>query len=194
MALDVTVGGASANSYADLTYLNAYLTNRYPSTPLAAAADAVKEAVLIAATRLLDASFAWTGGAVADTQALCWPRTGMIGRTGFTVPTTVNPQPLKDAQCEFACALYAGDRLSDNPDLKVIGSETTLTSLKAGSLSLSFGGGSFSSLESFDAFVRSLNSDLNYLSKLVPDAVRLLLVPSWFIQASIRRPLVFFGR
>lgn len=191
MALDTTPGGATSNSYADTDELDTYLASRFPSTTLAAAADGVKENVMIAACRLLDASFKWTGGAVDSTQVLAWPRTGMVGRTGYAVPTDAIPQALKDAQCEFAVALYQGDRISDNPALKIIGSETTVQSIKAGSLALSFGGGTFSSLEAFDAYVRSLSPDFNYLSKIVPDAVRLLLVQSWYSTPSLKRALLF---
>jgi DnaT-like ssDNA binding protein len=191
MALDPTVGGANSDTYATVAELKTYLANRYPTTTLSAASDAVMENVLRAATRLLDASFDWTGAAVASTQALCWPRSGMTGRTGFAVPTTVNPQALKDAQCEFACGLYAGDRLSDNPALKTISSEQSVTSIKAGSLALTFAGQSFQSLEAFDAYVRSLSANMRYLSRIVPDAVRQLLIPSWYLQPSIKRPVLF---
>jgi hypothetical protein len=194
MALDTTPGAASADSYASLTELATYLANRYPSTTLAAADSTNQEGAMRAGARLLDLGFAWTGFAVDDVQALAWPRRGMVTMNGFPIPTsgaTSIPVQLKDAQMEFAVALYKGDRLSDNPSLKIIGSETSVQSIKAGPLALSFGGGTFSSMESFDAFVRSMNSDLKYLSKLVPDAVRYLLVPSWFKQPSIARPLIF---
>ncbi len=198
MPLITTPGAANADSYADVTELATYLANRYPTTALSSAdPTTVQTNVMRAACRLLDASFDWTGGAVDDVQALCWPRTGMTGRTGFGVPTSGAasiPQALKDAQCEFACGLYAGDRLSDNPDLKIIGSESQITSLKAGSLALTFGGQTFSTYEAFDAYVRSIGPGMRYLSKVVPDAVRQLLIPSWYLAKSIKQRFLFTAR
>ncbi len=145
------------------------------------------------AAQMLDALFKWTGTATDDVQALAWPRTGLLTTNSFPLDPTVIPQRLKDAQSEFAGILLSGttDRTADNPDLKAIGEQTQLTSVKAGSVALSFAGKSFSNLESFDAFIRSLNSDLNYLSKAVPDSVRMKIPPTWYIQANLKRKLIF---
>jgi hypothetical protein len=191
MSLDTTVGGASANSFASVAEYKTYWGARLFNTVPLAQTDPNIEVGLKWGCLLLSACFRWTGAAVDDVQALPWPRSGMLSLTGFAIPTTVNPQQLKNAQCEWAGQLFSGDRTVDNAALKVIGSQTQLTAIKAGPVSLSFGGQTFSNIESFDAYVRSLGSDFDYLSKIVPDGVRVLLVPTWYIHASIKRKLVF---
>lgn len=189
MALDAIVGSATANSYATLAEFETYAAARLPAlTWFTTATDARKEAALIAGARELDACFAWTGTAVDETQALTWPRRGMLSRNGFTILTTVNPVDLKNAQCEFALQLGAGDRVGDNDPLR-----KGITSIKAGSVALSFSDvqGQAQSRESADVRVRQQQSDLNYVSGVVPDEVRRLLVPSWFTQNNITQPLVF---
>jgi len=189
MALIETPGSASANTYATLAELNAYAANRVPAlTWFTAATDAQKEAALQAAARSLDACFTWTGTAVDDIQALTWPRSGMTTRNGFAIATTVVPVDLKNAQCEMALQLGAGDRLGDNDPLR-----KGVTSLKAGSVALTFSDvqGQQSSREAADVAIRKMQSDLNYVSNVVPDEVRRLLVPSWFAQPNISRPTIF---
>ena len=191
MVIDTTVGGASANSYASVAEYKAYWQARLYNTAALAASDATIEAALEWATRILDSAFRWTGSAADDVQALNWPRAGMLTPNRFPIATTVIPVQLKNAQCEFAGQLLNSDTTADNAALKILGSETSLTSIKAGSVALTFGGGSFTSLENFDAFVRSLGPDLAYLSKAIPDAVRLLIPPSWYIAATLKRKILF---
>jgi hypothetical protein len=189
MALDTTVGGVNANSWADLTYFNAYAAARLPAVSwFATATNSQKEAALMAACRDMEACFLWTGVAASDTQALTWPRKGMLSRNGFPVDSATLPNPLKDAQCEFALQLGAGDRLGDNDPLK-----KGITSLKAGSVALTFSDvqGKESNYESADVQARKAQSDLAYLSDVVPAEVRRLLVASWFTQNGIRRPILF---
>ena len=189
MALIETPGSASANTYATLAEFNAYAVNRVPAlTWFTAATDPQKEAALQAAARSLVVCFTWTGTAVDDVQALTWPRSGMMTRNGFTIATTVVPVDLKNAQCEMALQLGAGDRLGDNDPLR-----KGVTSLKAGSVALTFSDvqGQQSSREAADVAIRKMQSDLNYVSNVVPDEVRRLLVPSWFAQPNISRPTIF---
>jgi len=186
MALDPTVGGANANTYATLAEFNDYAAVRVPQLAwFIAASDAEKEAALQAATRALDAYFIWLGTAVDATQALTWPRSGLVSRNGFAIATTAIPRDLKEAQCEFAMQLGSGDRLSDNSAQK-----KGITSLKAGDVALSFAEAQGnSSYETADVTIRKAQSDLAYLA--APDEVRRLLVPSWFKQGSVKRPFVF---
>lgn len=186
MALIETVGAANANTYATQAELEAYLATRLPTMTLAAASNSVKEAALRMAARLLDASFDWTGTAVDETQALCWPRSGMLTRNGYSIPTTTIPQALKDAQCEFAAQLYAADRVGDNAVAK-----QGITSVQAGSVQVSFREVSESDPDSVDMLLRRLGSDLQWASNTVPDAVRQLLVASWWRQHTIKRPVEF---
>ncbi len=192
MSLDTTPGSATADSYATLAEFEAYAANRLPALAwFAAAADPLKEAALRAAARELDAAFDWTGAAVDATQALTWPRSGMLTRNGFNISTTTIPVPLKQAQCEFALQIGASDRLGDNDSLK-----KGITSIKAGSVALTFSdqiGKAGSTYDSADIAIRKQQSDLNYVSDVVPNEVRRLLVGSWFTQNSVKQPIVFFG-
>jgi hypothetical protein len=190
MAIDTTVGGASANSYADFTDYTAYWAQRL-FNPVPTADQPTVETALMWACRLMDSIFRWVGSAVTDTQALTWPRNGMVSINNFPIDPTTIPAQLKNAQCEFAGILLSGDRTEDSPDTKVIGSQLQLTSIRAGSVGLSFGHDQFSTLESFDAFVRSLGADMAYLSKAIPDSVRLQLPPVWYVQAQLKRKILF---
>jgi hypothetical protein len=179
-----------ANTYATLAEFNAYAANRVPALAwFTAAGDPAKEAALQAAARELDACFAWTGTAVDEVQALTWPRSGMLTRNGFAILTTVVPTDLKNAQCELALQLGAGDRLGDNSAL-----EKGITSLKAGSVALTFSdvkSQQSSTREGADISIRRKQSDLNYVSSVIPDEVRRLLVPSWYTQNTVSRPTIF---
>lgn len=187
MALVTTSGAADANSYATAADLAAYVLTR-PFVPAwyATGTDATKEAALRMAARLLDSLFDWTGSAVDATQALTWPRNGMFTRNGFAIETTTIPTALKEAQCEFALMLAAGDRLADNDALK-----QGITSVKAGSVAVTFKDTDESSSEAVDNRIRLLEQDMQWASNTVPDAVRQLLVPSWFIANTLKRPLFF---
>lgn len=189
MPLIETPGAANANTYATLAEFKAYRDARLPASAAAVAAtDAAIEAALIVAARALDASFDWTGAAVDAVQALTWPRSGMLTRNGFAIATSGSAsitQPLKDAQCEWAYQLLAGvDTTSDNDAAKL-----GISSVKAGSVAVSFQSVNTSTEESVDILIRRLGSDFNYLN--APGEVRRLLVPSWYNQPSIKRPFLF---
>lgn len=191
MPLVTTPGAADADSYASFDEYTAYWTARGFNTAQLAAQQADVENLMRWATRLMDSIFTWTGSAVNSVQALAWPRSGMLTPNGFVIGTTTIPVQLKNAECEFAGILISGDRTADDPSLKVIGSETMLDSVKAGPVMLKFGGGNFTTREAFEAFVRSLGSDLAYLSKAMPDSVRQLIPPSWYVQATLKRKIIF---
>lgn len=189
MALDATPGAATADSYCTLAEANDYHASRLFVTSWTLATEPVKEAALQEACRLLDSSFDWTGGAASAAQALCWPRVGMASITKFPILNTVVPLALKNAQAEFARQLIDGDRTADDDAVK-----NNLTDLKAGSgsVSLSFRNTeSGASLAMRDADVRRKGPDFDYLAKWIPDAVRNLLVKSWYQQALISQPLIF---
>ena len=193
MALIVTPGASNADSYATLAEANTYITDRRVPTITwwNTAADDAKEDALRFAAVLLDRIFKWTGAAVDNVQARAWPRTGMLTRNGFEIPSmgaTSIVTDLKDAQIEFALQLGVGDRISDNDALK-----QGITSVKAGSVAVTFGsiGISASSPEMLDAQLRLQGSELAYLAKVVPDAVRWMLVPSWYEEKTIHRGILF---
>jgi len=134
MTLVATPGSSTANTYATLQEAKLYCTNNLYTAEWDAATDSQRESALIMATRLLDADkWPWKGSAASATQALCWPRSGMTGRTGFPIQSDVLPQELKDAVSEFAKQLVASDRTGDNDPVR-----QGITSVKAGSVSISF--------------------------------------------------------
>lgn len=132
LVLDATVGGASSNSYVDLTTAESYMLGRVnPWT----GTDAAKTAALVNATSLLEQEqWAGTKGSTATsalTQALAWPRRWVptLEFTAYPEYITDNfidtsvafyssltiPQPLVRATCELAMELLrAGttDRLT----------------------------------------------------------------------------------
>ena len=188
MALDVTVGGASANSFASVDEFKTYRTNRLPAVAsVLASTDGEIEIALIVGCRFLNQDFTWTGSAVDAVQALTWPRRGMLTRNGFSIPTTVNPAELKTAQCEIAYELLAGVNLIADNDALLQG----ISSVQAGSVSVSFQRTDINTEEGLDMFMRRMNSEFNYLSDQIKSEVRHILVPSWFEQPSIKRPVLF---
>ncbi|CAB4190488.1 hypothetical protein UFOVP1196_63 [uncultured Caudovirales phage] len=185
--IDATVGSASANSYVTKAEADAYFATRLYPESWDNAAD--PEAALIMATRVLDMALSgqtyyeapsvnnkgqsttgvlrtrpsWTGAAVDGTQALAWPRSGMLNRNKFAIATNALPRELKEATCELTYQLLKGDRTADN-DAAVQG----ITGIKAGSVQLSF---KDSGIE---------------ISKVLPDAVLMLLVPSWMTDEVVQ--------
>ncbi len=176
MALITTPGSEFADSYATLAELDEYNNDRLHSSTWSAAVEATKEAAARWATLLLDANpRAWTGAAVDAVQALGWPRSGMLTRNGFEIPTSGAdsiPRDLKRAQAEFARQLIASDRTTDNAIVN-----QGITKLKAGSVELSFAD---LNTENSLLVARSIR-EMNALAAVLPDAVKFLLVPSWLL-------------
>jgi len=165
-----TPGAVNANSYLTTAEDDAYQASRLHAGSKPTADNQAR--ALVTATRLIDAhyswagesaaiakgekiAYAWTGSPASETQALCWPRTGMYTRNGFVIASGEIPQALKDAVSEFAHQLLVSDRTLDNEV-----SAQGITSLRAGPVSLSF-------KDTIEA-------------KVIPDAVHNLLVPSWY--------------
>lgn len=177
MALTIvaTPGAANANSYLTLAEAVAYFEGRATAQEWEDADS--QEALLVMATRVLDAVLSpgrqlilgddcecsyyrirphWTGAPATEAQALAWPRTGMYNRNGFAIASTVVPQDLKNAVAELAYQLAREDRTLDN-DVAVKG----IRSVQAGSVSVSFKDGMIDDV------------------RMLPQAVLYLLVPSW---------------
>ncbi len=188
MAIDTTVGGANANSWASVAEFRAFVEVRLPaSATVSAATDALVESALQAACRNINQNFDWTGSAVDAVQALTWPRSGMLTRNGFAIATTVNPKELKDAQCEMAFQIIAGiDLVGDNA-----AAQQNVLGVKAGSVSVQFQQTNTSTNEAVDLSLRRLTSEWAYLSNAVPGEVRRLLVPSWYHQPTVSKALIF---
>jgi hypothetical protein len=107
MALVLTVesgaGLANANSYATVAEADSFFESRPRSDAWVALDDDAKAVLLVHATRIIDASMAWDGDPLTDTQALAFPRLDGDGQS------TGIPAALKSALCEMALAQNTAD-------------------------------------------------------------------------------------
>jgi hypothetical protein len=109
MALDTTVGGATADSYASLAEANAYHAARKHNDEWTDAGEADKESALKWAARQLDANFTFRGTRSTKDQARAWPRSGAVDDDGFELESDEMPKLLKEAQAEYALHLLRED-------------------------------------------------------------------------------------
>jgi hypothetical protein len=189
ITLVATAADANANTYCTLAEANSYNDQRpFASSWASLTSDDDRARALIQATILLDASFVWTGAAATDTQALCWPRTGMTNRNGRPIGDLEIPRDLKYAEAEFARQLAAADRIADNDALK-----SMIETIKAGPVELGFKlpGSSSNSVDMRDADVIRAGPEFFWLGKDIPDAVLRLIVPSWYNRDTVSQPLIF---
>ena len=135
-----TAGSATANSYATVAEADSYhQAHVSPATWDAATSDEKCKALQMA-TRLLDQRFEWKGVAAGNTQALLWPRVGVVGPKGYLLANDTIPDALKNATAEQARLLLDEDRTVD--------SEVTtkgISRLVAGPIELEFSGAAASS-------------------------------------------------
>jgi len=103
IALDTTVGGASANSYISLADADTYLEPHPDFSTWDALSDAVKNAHLVQATRILDTEY-FEGWKYDESQALQFPRSSQSVVDSYTAVTAIPPN-IKNAQCEQAIFL-----------------------------------------------------------------------------------------
>jgi hypothetical protein len=130
MALDATPNGSSADSYVSVSDADAYHATHLYSTDWTSATTANKEIALKMATRILDEKVDWTGTKGTSAQALAWGRVGVTD-DGYSVSSTIVPQPIKNATAEFARNLISNDLTGDAQG-------KGLTSLEVGSIKLNF--------------------------------------------------------
>lgn len=169
-----TPGASDANSFLLQAEADAYFAARLPLTPPWEEAED-PTAALAMATRILSAfgmpfkylvrpmngapyyvvRRQWTGAVATTTQKLPWPRTGMYDANGNEIASNVVPDALKDATAELAGQLLISDTTLDNA-----ASAQGISSVRAGSVSVSF-------------------KDM-VEAKVLPDAVWNLMPPSWF--------------
>lgn len=116
MALIVEDGTGlpNADSYVSLADADAYLA-LYGHAEWSAATDADaqvrKEVALRRATRFVDnlCQSGWIGRRFTSTQALDWPREGIVDELGHNWPVTKLPDALRHAVCELASRYFAGN-------------------------------------------------------------------------------------
>lgn len=126
MALDTTIGGASADSYVTLAEYEAYVIANINTSYTEA--DATQEMNLRRAKQWLDRKN-WVGIAQYQTQTGSWPRISDKLIDGWPIDVDSIPQDIKDAQCELA---YQFEQNSLDPFATVSNGATKITKSKAG--------------------------------------------------------------
>lgn len=105
MALDTTIGGASADSYGTLAAYQAYGAARGWAL---GATDAADEINLRRAVQAIDRQYSFVGYAQYQTQALDWPRVTTVYVDGWPIDPDSIPQDVVYAQFELAYLLQGG--------------------------------------------------------------------------------------
>ena len=155
-AIVATAKSTTANSYCTLAEADQYHDNRPAvSTTWADASENNKIRALLWATQLMESLFTWTGYATTTTQALGWPRTGLLDRIDASLDSDTVPEEVKNAEAEFARQLLVANRGQDN-EIESQG----ISSIKAGSVFLQF--------------------TANQYNKVIPDVVYLMIPSDWF--------------
>lgn len=131
--LIATAGASDANTYATLAQANAYHEAHVHGEAWRTALTETKQRALLTATRLLDQHVIWNGTATSSSQALLWPRTGLLDAKGYTLSASAIPTFLADACAELARQILTEDRTADS-DVEAKG----LTSLTVGPIAMTF--------------------------------------------------------
>lgn len=154
--LIATPGSSAANAYVTLAVANQYHEDRPPADEAwVNASDDEKTAAILWATKLMDSLFIWQGWPKDTVQALLWPRTSLMRKSGWEyLDDSTIPIEIQWATAEFARQLLVSDRLADD-DIETKG----LSSLSVPGVSMTFSGSG--------------------TAKQVPDAVRLLVPDEW---------------
>lgn len=105
MALDATPGGPTSNAYCDALTATTLLAERLHTEAWTSADPADQDAALIWATRLLEEQVRWEGSPATTTQALAWPRTGVLDPQGRPVDPAVVPVTIQRATATYALYL-----------------------------------------------------------------------------------------
>lgn len=140
MALVVTPGDATADSYASVAQADAWHAGR-GNAAWEALTEAEKETALRRATTWIDATYGSRFGALPvypRVQALAWPRTGVTDADGYAVPHDAIPVEIVRATAEAALreALSPGSLSPDYVASAAVKSE------RVGPLSVEYVGGS----------------------------------------------------
>ena len=127
MAIDTTIGGASANSYVTLAEANAYFANRAHAIEWEEFEE--QDNLLISASSFIDWYVTWKGTRVTGTQVMDWPRSGVYDKVGELYPEDMIPADVKIAVYEMALSSMTSDRTAD-------GSLDGISEVRAGSLQI----------------------------------------------------------
>lgn len=104
-------GVTGGNSYVTLVEANEYIeANAFAYTSWSALTDDERNALLVWATRYVEARVDWEGYKVYPANVLSWPREGVIDHEGNAVDNDVVPYRVKAATIEMARFLIDNDR------------------------------------------------------------------------------------
>lgn len=116
MALIVEDGSglSNAESFISVADANTYFTNR--GITAWTGSDAVKEQALRKATDYMQGRYGrrWKGTRKFDSQALAWPRVGVLDADDYSVSDTIVPTPVKYACAELAVRSLTTSLLPDD--------------------------------------------------------------------------------
>ena len=143
-------GLVNANSYATLAEADLELLQLPDGykTDWDAANNYVKERLLIWATRLLDEWVDWYGAKNTQTQALRFPRSGLVDPDDYVLASDEVPAFLKTATAFLGKELAADERTSEPAQ--------GIDSLTVGPISIDFTGGTMPSKRVLPAAIRSI--------------------------------------
>lgn len=112
-------GKTDSNTYADKTQARAYATARGVTLP---ADDSAVEAMLLKAADYLEGLRARYQGqrTTPGTQALQWPRSGVVIDDDYELPDNVIPVELKNAQCQLVLEQQSGLTLQPASDGRIV--------------------------------------------------------------------------
>ena len=143
MALDATLGGSVANSYATVAAADAHAVNQWYGATWTALDTATKEQALIAATGGLE-SVPWNGDRCSPSvddenlpQALSWPRSG-VSCDGVAATCTLIPSSILKATYDLAYQLSQNPSALQPVPAAAAGPNTYVSSQKLGDLEISF--------------------------------------------------------
>jgi hypothetical protein len=119
MSLTVEDGSivSGAESYVSVADADAYFTKM--ANAVWTGDDTVKEAALRRSTQYLDSEYLFKGNRVQMTQALRWPRTGLVV-DDVIIPFTVVPEPIRTACMELAVRSLSAPLFTDRAAQEVL--------------------------------------------------------------------------
>jgi|SRR5262245_2845521 len=132
--VDDAVAGPTANSFISVAWADGFFDASIYGTSWAALTPDLKSQAVISATRWLS-TLRYQGAPTTASQALPWPRVGVVDRMGRSVGSMVIPPDLQAATAELARSLSLA------PDPLLPSATAGVESVKAGSLEVHFATG-----------------------------------------------------
>lgn len=130
-------GLSDANSYTSVATADAYFTLR-GNTTWSGASTSAKQIALVEASKYITDTYGanWRGSVTSTTQALDWPRGGVIdGDTQIQYDSDVIPTRLNEATSELAVRRIAGTDL--RPDMDASADSVSSSTVSVGGVSIS---------------------------------------------------------